>query len=217
MTEATIRVGVADDHTLFREGLRALFESLPGLDLVGTATDCEDAVRLAVIERPDVLLMDIRMPGGNGIATTARIGKLAPEVAVVMLTMVEERESIAEAVRHGARGYVLKGADEDELVSVVRSVAAGGMHFGPSVADEARTLLRSAGAPYAAPLPALGERERAILDLLASGYDVPRIAAALSLSVKSVRNYLTGIPRRLGVPDREAAVRVAREAGLGRH
>lgn len=212
-----VRVAVADDHTLFREGLRALLGSVPGFELVGAAADCEEAVEVAVTERPDVLLMDVRMPGGNGIEATARIRRLAPEVAVVMLTMVEERASLAEAVRNGAVGYVLKGADEEELLEVLRAAARGDMHFGPSTREDARSLLRSGGAPYAAPLPQLSEKERTILDLLASGYEVPRIASTLHLSVKSVRNYLTGIPRRLGVPDREAAVAVAREHGLGRH
>jgi DNA-binding NarL/FixJ family response regulator len=217
MGEAAVRVAVADDHTLFREGMRALFTAVPGYELVGSAADCDGAVEVAVTQRPDVLLLDIRMPGGNGIETAARIGKLAPEVAVVMLTMVEDRESLAEAVHHGAAGYVLKGADEEELLAVVRAAARGDLHFGPSVADTARLLMRSGGAPYAAPLPQLTERERAILDLLASGYDVPRIASTLHLSAKSVRNYLTGIPRRLDVADRDAAVDLARRHGLGRH
>ena len=216
MTEP-VRVAIADDHTLFREGLRALCDSVAGIELVGSVGDCQAAVELAVTARPHVMLMDIRMPGGNGIAATARIRHLAPEVAVVMLTMVEDRDSLAEAIHEGAVGYVLKGADEDELIEVITSAARGGLHFGPSIAGQARELLRAGGAPYAPPLPALSERERAILDLLASDYDVPRIAATLHLSVKSVRNHLTAIPRRLGVPDRAACVQIARESGLGRH
>lgn len=216
MTEP-IRVAIADDHTLFREGLRALCDSVASVELVGAVGSCDAAVELAVTARPQVMLMDIRMPGGNGIAATTRIRRLAPEVAVVILTMVEDRDSLAEAIHEGAAGYVLKGADEDELIQAITAAARGGLHFGPSTADHARELLRAGGAPYATPLPALSERERAILDLLASDYDVPRIAATLHLSVKSVRNHLTAIPKRLDAPDRAACIQIARDAGLGRH
>jgi DNA-binding NarL/FixJ family response regulator len=174
-------------------------------------------VKVAVSTRPDVMLMDIRMPGADGITVTSRLRTLAPGVAVVMLTMVDDGEQVAEAVRHGAVGYVLKGADEEELLSVVHAAARGELHFGASAVEHARALLRAGGRPYAPPLPQLSEKERAVLDLLASGYDVARIARRLHLSPKSVRNYLTGIPRRLGVPDRAAAVELARGAGLGRH
>jgi DNA-binding NarL/FixJ family response regulator len=217
MGDAPVRVVVADDHTLFREGLRALFASVGDIELVGLAGDGDEAVRTALAERPDVLLMDIRMPGTNGVEAAAALRKAAPDVAVVMLTMVDERESLAEAVREGAVGYVLKGADEEELLGTVRAAARGEVHFGPTVAAYARSLLVEGGKPYDAPLPQLSQREREILDLLASGHDVQRIAATLHLSTKSVRNYLTGIPRRLGVADRDAAVVLAREAGLGRH
>jgi len=211
-----VRVAVADDHTLFREGLRALLDSREDVRLVGVAADGEEALAVAVSQAPQVLLMDVRMPGEDGIAVTARLRTLAPEVAVVMLTMVDDDATLADAVRHGAVGYVLKGADEDELLDVVHAAARGELHFGPSTVERARALLRGAGEPYAPPLPQLSERERAILDLLAAGLDVARIADRLRLSPKSVRNYLTAVPRRLGVADREAAVAAARAAGLGR-
>ncbi|TRW47252.1 response regulator transcription factor [Georgenia yuyongxinii] len=214
---APVRVAVADDHTLFREGLRALFDSRADVELVGSAADGAEAVKVAVTARPQVMLMDIRMPDEDGIAVTSRLQVLAPDVAVVMLTMVDDAEQLAEAIRHGAVGYVLKGADEDELLEVVHAAARRELHFGPSAVAHARAMLRAGGAPYAPPLPELSEREREILDLLASGYDVARIAGRLHLSTKSVRNYLTGIPRRLGVPDRESALARARAAGLGRH
>jgi DNA-binding NarL/FixJ family response regulator len=156
------------------------------------------------------------MPGTNGVDALTRLRRLAPRVAVVMLTMVDERETLAEALRAGAVGYVLKGADEDELVAAVRAAARGAVHLGASVADHARSLLSTAGASDRVRLPGLGEREHQILDLLASGHDVERIAATVHLSPKSVRNNLTAIQRKLGVPDRAGAVQRAREAGLGR-
>jgi DNA-binding NarL/FixJ family response regulator len=211
-----VTVGVVDDHRLFRDGLAALFSSVPDLELVGTAVDGEEAVVLAQTLHPDVLLMDIRMPGINGVEATRRVRAVAPDVAVVMLTMVDDDESVAEALREGARGYVLKDADQHEMLRVIRSAARGELLLGPRLAERAGLLLGSSMGPYAPPLPALSERERAVLDLLAAGYDTARISATLHLSAKTVRNYLTGIPRRLGVADREAAVELARREGLGR-
>jgi DNA-binding NarL/FixJ family response regulator len=211
-----VRVVVADDHTLFRRGLGALLDSRDDVDLVGSAADGAEALALAVTHSPHVVLMDVRMPGEDGISVTGRLRALAPEVAVVMLTMVDDDATLADAVHHGAVGYVLKGADEEELLAVIHAAARGELHFGPSTVARARAILRGAGEPYAPPLPQLSERERSILDLLAAGYDVGRIADRLRLSQKSVRNYLTGIPRRLGVRDRAAAIEAARTAGLGR-
>lgn len=211
-----IRVTVADDHTLFREGLRALLESVDGLTMVGTASTGEEAVELAVTTRPDVLLMDIRMPGHGGLAAIGRIRTLAPDVAVVMLTMVDDADSIATAIAEGAHGYVLKDAEQDEMLRAIRAAARGELLFGPSVAERARRLLQAGTRSPELPFPKLSERERAVLDLLAAGYEAARIAGTLHLSVKTVRNYLTLLPRRLGVEDRAAAIKVAREAGLGR-
>jgi DNA-binding NarL/FixJ family response regulator len=214
--EDRIRLGLADDHTLFREGLRALFASLPDIEVVSTASNADEAVRDAVTHRPHVLLLDIRMPGTHGVAAIARLRRAAPDVAVVMLTMVDERETFAEALRAGAVGYVLKGADEDELVAAVRAAARGAVHFGASIAGQARALLSEAGGAAGPRIPGLNDREHEILDLLASDRTVPVIAATVHLSPKSVRNYLTIIQRKLGVADREGAVRCAKEAGLGR-
>jgi DNA-binding NarL/FixJ family response regulator len=212
-----IRVGVVDDHRLFRDGLAALFGSIPDIDLVGSAEDGPGAVVLAQTLHPDVLLMDLRMPGMNGVEATRRVRAAAPDVAVVMLTMVDDDESLAEALREGARGYVLKDADQHEMLRVMRAAARGELLLGPALADRAVQLL---GAPssgrYVPPLPQLSERERAVLDLLAAGYDTARISATLHLSPKTVRNHLTAIPRRLGVPDRASAIELARRAGLGR-
>jgi DNA-binding NarL/FixJ family response regulator len=212
-----IRVGVVDDHRLFRDGLAALFGSLPDIELVGSAEDGPGAVVLAQTLHPDVLLMDLRMPGMNGVEATRRVRAAAPDVAVVMLTMVDDDESLAEALREGARGYVLKDADQHEMLRAIRSAARGELLLGPRLADRARALLGApSSGPYVPPLPQLSERERAVLDLLAAGYDTARISATLHLSAKTVRNYLTSIPRRLGVTDRAAAIELARRAGLGR-
>jgi DNA-binding NarL/FixJ family response regulator len=211
-----IRVAVVDDHRLFREGMRALFDSVPGVELVADGEDGHDAVRIATDLRPAVLLMDIRMPRLNGIEATRAIRKQRSDVAVVVLTMVEDDESVGEALREGARGYVLKGADPDEMLAVVRAAARGDLLLTGSIAQRAQLMLGAQPRPWSPPLPELSERERAVLDLLAAGDDPSRIAATLHLSPKTVRNYLTTIPRRLGVPDRATAVAVARQAGLGR-
>jgi DNA-binding NarL/FixJ family response regulator len=211
-----IRVAVVDDHRLFREGMRALFDSVPGVELVADGQDGHDAVRIATELRPAVLLMDIRMPGLNGIEATRAIRQQGSDVAVVVLTMVEDDESVGEALREGARGYVLKGADPDEMLAVVRAAARGDLLLTGSIAERAQLMLGAQPRRWTPPLPELSERERAVLDLLAAGDDPSRIAATLHLSPKTVRNYLTSIPRRLGVPDRATAVAGARQAGLGR-
>jgi DNA-binding NarL/FixJ family response regulator len=211
-----ITVAVVDDHLLFREGLAALLDTVPDMEHVGSAASGEEAVVLAQTLRPDVLLMDVRMGGIDGVEATRRVLTAAPDVAVVVLTMVEDHETVTEALREGASGYVLKDADQHEMLRVVRAAAAGELLLGARVARQARTLLGAASAGYAPPLPQLSERERAVLDLLAAGRDTAAIASTLYLSPKTVRNYLTAIPRRLGVPDRDAAIELARQAGLGR-
>jgi DNA-binding NarL/FixJ family response regulator len=216
MTDAPIRVAIADDHALFRKGLRALLESVPNISLVAEAEDGDQAVRIAVAERPDVLLLDIRMPGRDGLSALRQLRTSAPEVAVVMLTMVDASASLSDALQTGAVGYVLKDADQEELLGAIRAAARGDLLLGASVADRARTLWQAPAGPWRPPLPELSDRERSVLDLLAAGGSVPEIARALYLSEKSVRNYLTAIPRRLGVTDREEAIDVARAAGLGR-
>src|SRR4051812_42770148 len=161
-----ITVGVVDDHRLFRDGLAALFASVPDVELIGSAVDGAEAVVLAQTMHPDVLLMDLRMPGMNGVEATRRVRQVAPDVAVGMRTMVDDDEWVAEALREGAGGYVLKDADQHEMLRVTRSAARGELLLGPRLADRARTLLGSPIGPYAPPLPQLSERERAVLDLL---------------------------------------------------
>lgn len=212
----SIRVGVVDDHALFRQGLRALLASEEGIEVVGEAADAPSGLRLAVTEAPDVLLLDVNMPGMSGLEAIRKLRNSAPSVAIVMLTMVDHAAAVAEAVSAGAAGYVAKGADPDELVRAIRAAAAGELMFGASVADAARRLMRGPDGPWEPPLPQLTDRERAVADQLAAGRSAAEIAQQLHLSVKTVRNVLAVLPRRMGVASREDVVAAARAAGLGR-
>ncbi|QIN80740.1 response regulator [Rubrobacter marinus] len=210
-----MRVLIADDHALFRYGLRAMLASEEGFEVAGEAATGEEAVRLAAELQPDIVLMDVQMPGINGIEATRRIARDHPRVGVVVVTMFEEDDSVFAAMRAGARGYVLKGADADEVIKVMRAVAGGEAHFGP---DIARRLMGFFSAPEAAPsqtFPQLTDREREVLDLLARGMSNGEIARHLYLSQKTVRNHLSNIFPKLRVADRAQAIILARDAGLG--
>ena len=211
-----LRVLIADDHPLFREGLRALVADSPGTDVAGLAADGEQAVALALEHRPDVVVMDLRMPGLNGVEATRRIVAALPGTAVLVLTMVEEDASIFAAMRAGARGYVLKGAEPDTILRSIRVVAAGEAIFGAAVANRLTQFFAAAGSgPVAVPFPELTGREREILGLLATGVTNAAIAGRLGLSEKTVRNNVSNIFVKLRVADRAAAVARARDAGLG--
>jgi DNA-binding NarL/FixJ family response regulator len=211
-----IKVAVADDHPVVRDGLRALFASLPDTELVAEAATGREAVRAAVTERPDVLVMDLRMPDLDGIAATAEIGRLAPEVAVLVLTMFEDDESVFAAMRAGARGYLVKGASQEEISHAISGVAAGGAIFGPGVAR--RVLQYFAAPPPVAevPFPELSPREREVLDLIAAGLPNAAIAQRLGLAGKTVGNHISTIFAKLQVASRAEAIVRARDAGLGR-
>ncbi len=215
--EPTIRVLVADDHAVFREGLRAMFSPEPDMDVVGEAATGNEAVERAAELGPDVILMDIQMPGINGIEATRRILGASPRIGVVVLTMFEDDDSVFSAMRAGARGYVLKGAPPSEILKVVHAVAGGEAHFGPEIA---RRLVDFFSTPKpAAPeeaLPELTVRERDILGLIAQGHTNATIAARLFVSPHTVRNHITHIFAKLQVADRTEAIVRAREAGLGR-
>jgi DNA-binding NarL/FixJ family response regulator len=212
-----IRILVADDHPVFRRGMRALLESVADTEVVGEAADGEQVVALAAELRPDVILMDITMPGASGIEATRRIVAANPGIGVLMVTMVEEDDAVFAAMRAGARGYVVKGADQDEVLRAVRSVAKGEAVFGRAVAQRLTRMFAvpQAGAAARA-FPDLTDREREILDLLAEGRSNAAIAARLSLSQKTVRNHVSNVLNKLQVADRGAAIVRAREAGLGR-
>ena len=211
-----IRLLIADDHTLFRHGIRALLASVPDIELVGEAAGGEAAVALAAQLEPDVILMDIKMPGTNGIEATRRIMRTNPAARVVVLTMLEDDESVFAAIRAGARGYVVKGADESEMLRVVRAAASGEALFGTAIADRLMGFFSGAGsAGGGQPFPDLTEREREILGLIAQGVGNAEIAARLYLSPKTVRNHISSIFDKLQVSDRAQAMVRAREAGMG--
>jgi DNA-binding NarL/FixJ family response regulator len=215
VTSASIRVVIADDHPIVRDGLSALLSSIPSIDVAGVAVDGQEAVRAAVTLHPDVLVMDIQMPGLSGVAATRELTRVAPNVAVLMLTMFDDDDSVLAAMRAGARGYVLKGAQQDEIVRAIEAVAAGEAIFGPGIA---RRVLGLASAPPTAgiPFPGLTSREREVLDLIAAGTRNVAIARRLSIAPKTVANHVSAIFAKLQVADRGEAIIRARDAGLGR-
>jgi DNA-binding NarL/FixJ family response regulator len=213
---AEIRIVIADDHESFRSGLRSLLTQVDGLVVVGETASGDEAVARVAALQPDVVLMDLAMPGMDGIEATRRIVDAAPHVAVLVLTMSDDDDSVFAAVQAGARGYVLKGAQRAELVRSIRAVAAGDAIFGPAVARRLMAYFarpRPSGAETA--FPELTEREREILDLVAQGRSNADITAQLVLSPKTVRNHVSNIFSKLQVRDRAEAIVRAREAGLG--
>jgi DNA-binding NarL/FixJ family response regulator len=214
-SSSLIRVLIADDHTLFRDGLRALFASMPDAVVVGEAATGAEAITQAATLAPDVVLMDIQMPDTNGIEATRQILATNPRLGIVELTMFEDDDSVFAAMRAGARGYILKGADQAELRRAIHAVARGEALFGPAIA--ARLLTFFASSPTNPPpvFPELTDREREILGLIASGRGNAEIADLLFLSPKTVRNHISSIFSKLQVADRAQAIVRAREAGLG--
>jgi DNA-binding NarL/FixJ family response regulator len=215
MTAGDLRVVIADDHPVVRDGLSALLASVPSVVVAGVAGTGREAVQAAVTLRPDVLVMDIQMPELSGVAAAGEIARLAPDVAVLMLTMFDDDDSVFAAMRAGARGYVLKGAQQDEIVRAIHSVAAGEAIFGPGIA---RRVLGLVCAPPAADVPfeALTSREREVLDLIAAGVRNTEIARRMSIAPKTVANHVSAIFSKLQVADRNQAIVIARDAGLGR-
>ncbi len=214
-----IRVLVADDHPVFRRGMRAILGAEPDTELVGEATDGEEAVTRALELRPDVILMDLNMPNVNGIEATRRILEASPGTAILMLTMFEDDKSILAAMRAGAHGYVLKGADGAETIRAIHAVANGEAIFGPTITrrltEYFATSEGDSKSSSAQAFPNLTEREHEILSLMAEGYTNGAIASRLYLSPKTVRNYVSSVFTKLEVTDRSRAIVRAREAGLG--
>ncbi len=215
MDEA-IRILIADDHALFRDGLQALFDSLEDFKLVGQAANGEQAIEAAADLQPDIVLMDIQMPGINGIEATRRIISTSPHIGVIVVSMLEDDDSVFAAMRAGARGYVLKGAGQEQMLRTIRSVAAGEALFGPGIAERLMnfftTLEPSADARA---FPELTAREYEVLELLASGSNNMEIASRLFISNKTVRNHVSNLFSKLQVADRAQAIIRARDAGLG--
>jgi len=212
---ATIRLLVADDHALFREGLQALLAAIPDIEMVGQATNGEEAVALAREVQPDVALMDINMPGLNGIEATRQILRANPAVGVIMVTMLEDDASLFAAMRAGARGYVLKGAHHQELLNAIRAVARGEALFGPAIAAKLTHFFARSRPAAPEAFPELTDREGEVLALIAQGHNNATIARQLAISPKTVRNHVSNILNKLQVADRAEAIIRAREAGLG--
>ena len=208
----TVRVLIADDHPLVRQGLQAALAPMPEVEVVAEAATGQAAIREAVLHRPDVVVMDLQMPDLNGIDATRELARSVPTAAVLVLTMFDD-DSVFAAMRAGARGYVLKGA-EQEIARAIMAVAAGEAIFGPAVAT--RMLTHFATPPVTStPFPELTAREREVLDLLAAGHTNHQIAEHLGLSAKTVANHISAIFAKLQVADRTQAILRARDAGLG--
>lgn len=210
-----VRVLIADDHPLFRDGMRTLLGSLPNYEVTGEAANGADAVILARERQPDIVLMDLQMPQVNGIEATRQIVQTSPHIGVVVVTMFEDDDSVFAALRAGARGYVLKGADQAEIVRVLEAVMRGEALFGPSIAARLMSYFAAPRSQAQAGLfPELTEREREVLHLIARGRSNADIAAELVLSLKTVRNHVSNIFSKLQVADRAEAMVRAREAGM---
>ncbi len=214
MNSQPLTVLIADDHPLFRKGVRALLAGRPGLQLVAEANSGPEAVRMAAQLRPDVILMDLQMPGGDGLTAVRQIVMEQPESRIVVLTMFEDDESVFAAMRAGARGYVLKDMDDEEIARAIVAVAHGDAIFSPSIA--ARLIRFFAARPTAAgtAFPELTDSERSVLRLMARGANNQAIADGLGLSAKTVRNYVSNIFGKLQVADRAQAIVRAHQAGL---
>ena len=207
-----MRVLVADDHPVFRQGLVAVLGDLPGVEVVGAAADGDEAVELARSLAPDVVVMDLHMPNRNGIDATRDIVEAGLPSAVLVLTMLEDEESLVAALRAGALGYVVKGAERDDIARALEAVANGQAFLGAEVAGRALARLSGATAPVA--FAELTDREREILSLVARGLTNAAIADRLVLSPKTVRNHVSNVMTKIGAADRAAAVAMARDAGL---
>jgi DNA-binding NarL/FixJ family response regulator len=210
-----LRVLIADDHPVFRGGLRALLATDPDLEVVAEAADGAEAIALTAREQPDVVLMDLHMPDRDGVDATREILQKDPQVAVLVLTMFDDDDSVFAAMRAGARGYLLKGTNQADIVRAVHAVGTGGAVFGPAVAQRVLEYFAQAQSRPAVAFPQLTDRERGFLDLLAQGLSNSRIAARLTISEKTVRNHVSNIFAKLAVADRAQAVVRAREGGLG--
>lgn len=208
-----IRILIADDHTLFRDGVRALMQSIPEFQVVGEAATGEQVIKQANALQPDVILMDLQMPGVNGIEATRRIVQQSPHIGILVVTMFQDDDSVFAAMRAGARGYILKGADQDEMIRAIRAAANGEALFGPEIAKRLMNFFSGVKPPQI--FPELTDREREILQLIAQGYNNAEITDKLALASKTVRNHISNIFSKLQVADRAQAIIKARDAGFG--
>jgi DNA-binding NarL/FixJ family response regulator len=213
-TDRRVRILLADDHPAFLAGMQALLRTIPGAEVAGEVTNGAAAIADAHRLKPDIVLMDVNMPGVNGIEATRTIVARCPQISVLILTMVYNDDAVLAAMRAGARGYVLKGAGLDDIRRAIDAVSHGDMIFGPQAAKHVYQHLTRPPTSEV-PFPDLTDRERAVLELVADGRGNVAIAVELGLSIKTVRNYLSRIFAKLQVADRTEAAVQARRAGLG--
>lgn len=211
----TIRVLIADDHAFFRKGLRGLLRLVPDVEVIGEAATGAEAVAMTSALQPDIVLMDVQMPDLNGIEATREVLAMSPHIGVLMLTMFEDDDSVFAAMRVGARGYVLKGADREEIARALHAVRRGEAIFSPAIAQRLVHYFNALQSARPVAFPELSEREREVLELIARGRNNADIAAALHLSGKTVRNHVSNIFAKLQVADRAQAIIRARDKGLG--
>jgi DNA-binding NarL/FixJ family response regulator len=211
-----LRVLIADDHPLFRKGMRTLLESMPDITVAGEATTGAEVVEQAGALKPDLILMDLQMPEGGGLEATRQLTEADPQIHILVVTLFEDDDSVFAALRAGARGYILKDADEEEMMRAIRAIGKGEAIFSPAIA--ARLMDYFAGTQKSTSpeiFPELTDREREILQLIARGESNAAIAEKLSISLKTVRNHVSNIYNKLQVADRAQAAIRAREAGMG--
>jgi len=215
-----IKVLIADDHVFYREGVRAFLNNSPDITVVDEAGNGDEAITKAAEHQPNVILMDLKMPGMNGIDATRRIHETNPEIGVLVITMFDDDDSVFAAMRAGARGYMLKDADKDEVVRAIVAVERGEAIFSPAIAQRMIQYFSAPSKPsnknQSGEFAELTERELEILDLIAQGHNNMVIANKLSLSIKTVQNYVSSILTKLQVADRAQAIVRAREAGFGK-
>ncbi len=212
----TLRVLITDDHPLFRKGMRALLDAQPGIEVVGEAASGPEAVERSAALQPDLVLMDLQMPEGGGLAATKAITGAHPDVRVLVVTLFEDEDSVFAALRAGARGYVLKDAEEGEMLRAIRAVGEGESIFSPSIAVRLQQFFAASRQVIPEDVfPELTDREREVLELIARGQTNAQIAEALTIALKTVRNHVSNIYNKLQVADRAQAVIRARDAGLG--
>lgn len=209
-----LRVLIADDHPVWRSGMHALLNSVPDMEVVGEANTGDEVIGLAAKLQPDVILMDVQMPGVGGIEATRRILHTSPHITILVVTMFEDEELVFAALRAGARGYVLKGASPTEMVRAVQAAGSGEAIFSPAIAQRLMDFFAIPRPATPQTFPELTDREREVLTLMARGQKNPEIASRLSISLKTVRNHVSNIFSKLQVADRAEAILRARDAGL---
>lgn len=213
----TIRVLIADDQTITRSGIRSLLAAQEEVEIVGEAQNGEEAFGLAASTQPDVILMDLRMPGVNGIDATRRIHRTFPHIGIIVLTVFEDDTSVFPAIRAGARGYLLKNTEQEELLRAIHTVANGGAIFSPGIAQKVLGYLHSPPQDMPEQLfDELTSREREILELIAQGKTNAEIASLLNLSPKTVSNNISNVLLKVHATDRAKLMLMALEAGMGK-